>query len=238
MGVVQEAIASSLPVVAYDRAGLGLSDSGPRPRDARSIAAELHTALERANIRGPFLLVGHSLGGLFVRVFAGMFPDEVVGMVLVDASHPDQPEKLQRMIRTLAIAGHWCARLGIFRVIDPTRLVDGTALPPKAQLALRAALARTQHWRAARDELAAWNDQTVFQVRDSRWDPARPIAVLTAGDTARQIPETERHRRQFVAMSSRGSYQIVDGATHMSIVTNQNFCGAVVAAIHEVAAEV
>src|SRR5215831_3258079 len=87
---VQPALASTMPVVAYDRAGLGRSEPGPRPRDARSIAAELHVALRKINVRGPFILVGHSLGGLFVRVFADMFPDEVAGMVLVDATHPDQ----------------------------------------------------------------------------------------------------------------------------------------------------
>jgi pimeloyl-ACP methyl ester carboxylesterase len=72
-----------MPVVAYDRARLGFSQPGPQPREARSIAYELHAALNLSNVQGPFVLVGHSLGGLFVRVFADMFCEEIVGMVLV-----------------------------------------------------------------------------------------------------------------------------------------------------------
>ena len=82
-------------VVAYDRAGLGRSDSGPSPRTARRIAAELHTALKNAGLAPPFILVGHSAGGLFIRVFANMYPDEVAGMVFVDPTPEDFFERLR-----------------------------------------------------------------------------------------------------------------------------------------------
>ncbi len=80
-------VAESARIVAYDRAGHGQSDEGPLPRHGLQIAEELHTMLENAEIDPPYVIVGHSLGGLYVRLFAHQYPDEVVGMVLVDASH-------------------------------------------------------------------------------------------------------------------------------------------------------
>ena len=81
---VQREIAKFAQVVSYDRAGLGQSDPGPKPRDAKQIATELHTALQKAGIKPPYVLVGHSLGGPLVRVFASMYPTEVAGLVLID----------------------------------------------------------------------------------------------------------------------------------------------------------
>jgi pimeloyl-ACP methyl ester carboxylesterase len=81
---VQPAVSQFTRTVAYDRAGSGLSAPGPKPRDARQIARELHTALQNARVPPPYVLVGHSFGGPFIRVFAGLYPAEVCGMVLVD----------------------------------------------------------------------------------------------------------------------------------------------------------
>ena len=81
---VQREIAKFTQVVSYDRAGMGQSDSGPNPRDAKQVATELHTALQKAGIKPPYVLVGHSLGGPYVRVFANMYPNEVAGLVLLD----------------------------------------------------------------------------------------------------------------------------------------------------------
>ena len=102
---MQKEIANFAQTVSYDRAGLGQSDPGPKPRSARQIATELHTALQNAGVKPPYVLVGHSLGGPYVRVFADMYPKEVVGMVLVDPSqeafydwtkaHPDGKQKEQ-----------------------------------------------------------------------------------------------------------------------------------------------
>lgn len=73
-------------VVVYDRPGLGSSDPGPSPDASRSVD-ELHDLLTRAGVPGPYLLVGHSLGGLIARLFAIRFPDQVTGLVMVDSSH-------------------------------------------------------------------------------------------------------------------------------------------------------
>jgi pimeloyl-ACP methyl ester carboxylesterase len=87
-GKVQPQVSRFAGTVSYDRAGTGLSDRGPAPRDGRRIAAELRRALRAAGIAPPYVLVGASLGGLYVRIFAGMYPDDVAGLVLVDPT-PD-----------------------------------------------------------------------------------------------------------------------------------------------------
>lgn len=87
--LVQPAVSKFTRAVSYDRAGIGRSAPGPKPRDARQVARELHAALKAAHLPPPYLLVGHSFGGLLNRVFAGLYPDEVAGMVLLD---PTQEE--------------------------------------------------------------------------------------------------------------------------------------------------
>jgi pimeloyl-ACP methyl ester carboxylesterase len=83
---VQPAVSRFARVVAYDHAGYWGSEAGPKPRDARRVARELHAALRDARIAPPYVLVGYSFGGPFARVFADLYPDEVVGLVLVDPS--------------------------------------------------------------------------------------------------------------------------------------------------------
>ncbi len=83
-GYVQSQLGTISKTCTYDRAGYGFSDPGPLPRDAASIAADLHTLLTSAGISPPYILVGHSLGGYHVRYFADRYPDEVAGLVLID----------------------------------------------------------------------------------------------------------------------------------------------------------
>jgi pimeloyl-ACP methyl ester carboxylesterase len=86
---VQYEIGRLTRVCSYDRAGLGQSEAAPTPRTSQHIVQDLHTLLGNAAIRGPYVLVGHSFGGLNVRLYADQYPDEVAGMVLVDARHED-----------------------------------------------------------------------------------------------------------------------------------------------------
>jgi pimeloyl-ACP methyl ester carboxylesterase len=83
---VQSSAAKFARTLSYDRAGIGQSEAGPKPRAAKQIAQELHTALQKAAVAPPYVLVGHSFGGIYVRVFADMYPQEVAGMVLIDPS--------------------------------------------------------------------------------------------------------------------------------------------------------
>jgi pimeloyl-ACP methyl ester carboxylesterase len=83
-GPIQSAVAKQTLTWSYERAGLGRSDPGPNPRAAEQIARELHALLAAKAIAPPYILVGHSAGGLFVRVFAHLYPKEIAGLVLVD----------------------------------------------------------------------------------------------------------------------------------------------------------
>lgn len=117
--LVHPAIAQSTRVCAYDRAGYGWSEPGPEPRDAGRIATELHTLLEQARIDPPYVLVGHSVGGIYIRVYNAQYPGEAVGMALVDATHPDNWARQGESIETLqTVAGVSAvlARVGLARL--------------------------------------------------------------------------------------------------------------------------
>lgn len=88
--LVQPGVAKFTQVCSYDRAGVGYSDASPDPQTSRNITEELHEALGRAGISGPYLPVGHSIAGLYARVFASRFRDEVAGLVLEDSVHPNE----------------------------------------------------------------------------------------------------------------------------------------------------
>ena len=110
---VQKDVAAFTQTVSYDRAGLGQSDPGPKPRSAKQIATELHAALQKSGIKPPYVMVGHSFGGIYVRVFADMYPTEVAGMVLIDPSQEsfndwlikNQPDRLKAAQSEIAQAG-------------------------------------------------------------------------------------------------------------------------------------
>jgi len=87
---VQREVSGTTRVCSYDRAGMGWSEMGPDPRDATQITGELHTLLGKAGIEGPYVLVGHSFGGMYMQTYAARYPDEVAGVALVDSSQPDQ----------------------------------------------------------------------------------------------------------------------------------------------------
>ena len=96
--LVQPAVAEFARVCVYDRAGLGWSDPGPEPRDGYQTIGELHTLLTAAGEKGPFVLAGHSLGGLYMRLYADQYPEEVVGLVLVDSAHVDDAERCKKVL--------------------------------------------------------------------------------------------------------------------------------------------
>jgi pimeloyl-ACP methyl ester carboxylesterase len=110
---VQESIGQITRACSYDRAGILWSDPGPRLRDGETIASELHTVLDAAGEEGPYILVGHAFGGAYIRIFAGKYPYDVGGMVLLESSHPEMltrfaeygvvPEIPDRSIRPLIL---------------------------------------------------------------------------------------------------------------------------------------
>jgi alpha/beta hydrolase fold len=92
---IQSQIAQETVTLSYQRAGFGRSDPGPNPRSAEQIAKELHALLSAKAVPPPYVLVGHSAGGLFVRVFAHMYPNEIAGLVLVDPATEQDYERMR-----------------------------------------------------------------------------------------------------------------------------------------------
>jgi pimeloyl-ACP methyl ester carboxylesterase len=93
--LVQPAIAATTEACSYDRAGVGLSERGPDPRTSQQAVSELHTLLVNAGVPPPYILVGHGFGGLNSQLYAQVYPQDVVGMVLVDATHEEWYNQLR-----------------------------------------------------------------------------------------------------------------------------------------------
>jgi len=123
--LVQPDVARLTRTCTYDRAGFGWSDAGPMPRTAGRVADELRVLLDRAGVAPPFVLVGHSFGGLVMRIFAARYRTEVAGLVLVDPAHPEdwvrpapkEQIKIDRGIR-LCRRGAMAARFGAARLVS------------------------------------------------------------------------------------------------------------------------
>jgi pimeloyl-ACP methyl ester carboxylesterase len=131
--LVQPAIARITRACSYDRAGFGWSDAGPMPRTAGRMADELHQLLRVAAIPRPYILVGHSFGGLVMRLLTSRYPDDVAGLVLIEPAIPEEwadPTEEQRVLiaRGVRLCGYGAtaARYGVARVV--ARLVSVGAL--------------------------------------------------------------------------------------------------------------
>lgn len=235
---IQPEVAKFTRVVAYDRPGLGWSEPNRQIPDARQIAVTLHKALNKARIEPPYILVGHSIGGQLVRVFAELYPDEVVGMILVDASHPDQTmrspairkemTKLFGQLRFLPIL----AKLGIVRLANLMQpLADG--LPPQQKAEAIACCSSARHLETSRDEAFAW-DLISSQVRSTKNLGDKPLTVLTADSAADPAwSGWSELQADLATLSSQSQHHIVTGANHMSLVTHHQYALAVIAAIRE-----
>lgn len=139
-GTVPARVADFARVVVYDRAGLGRSEAGPLPRTSGRIVAELRVALARAGIGPPYVLVGHSFGGQNMQLYARRHPEDVVGLVLVDASHPD----LARRFATILTPPEWAHFLGgqernhegVDLAASAAEMAAATPIPPVPLVAL------------------------------------------------------------------------------------------------------
>lgn len=239
---IQPALAEVTRVISYDRPGIGWSDAGPMPHDARSNARQLAELLWRLSVDGPLVLVGHSMGGLFVRAFADLYPDRVAGMVLVDPAHPDQ---LQRFPAEGVKAQHdllWRLRmaptlagLGIYRLIGGLKK-GAIALPDEALVDVEVFFASIHHLRAVKAEMLAW-DETAEQVRQARPLGDLPLMVLSATEPRSDLLRVLRILHYELArLSSRGEQRVIEGSDHYSIVTSERTARVTTAAILEVVA--
>jgi pimeloyl-ACP methyl ester carboxylesterase len=114
---VQPEIAKLTRVCSYDRAGMGYSDPSPRPRTSRVFVDELHGLLQNAGIPAPYILVGHSMGGFDVRLYASLYRSEVAGIVLVDSSHPEQQKRFPPALNDMDAT--WLREQEFFTVTMP-----------------------------------------------------------------------------------------------------------------------
>jgi pimeloyl-ACP methyl ester carboxylesterase len=124
--LVQPEIAKTTRVCSYDRAGLGWSETSPSPRTSTNMAKELHTLLVGANVEDPYAMVGHSFGGALARLYVHNYPDEVVGLVLVDAAPPELFERFPAWSTAIE------TKMKMFRVLEPLSSFGLFALSPNS----------------------------------------------------------------------------------------------------------
>ena len=232
---VQKQLAQTTRVCAYDRAGLGWSsERGPEPRDARQISSELHTLLKGADIEGPYVLVGHSYGGLYVRMYADRYPEETAGVVLVDSSHPEQftrsPKERAQYEQTVRLGAviSFLTRLGVIRLTNyyPAH----PDLPSHQRAQIEAFNASTHHVATTLEEYRA-TPQTTAQVRRAGSLGDTPLAVITAGEQSSVWLEMQD---ELAALSPNSIHRVVEGATHESLLYNKGDSQVTSAAIHKI----
>lgn len=245
---VQPEVAKTTRVCAYDRAGSAWSEPGRAPHDAAHVVEQLQALLANAGESGPFVLVGNSLGGLFVRLYADRYPEQVAGMVLLDASHPDQMERLPESARKqvelsmkVMVLAPALINVGLIRA---TGLFDqmGRGLPERAFAEAAAFASTTRHMEAAHAEMRAWDDSAA-QVRATRGLGEKPLLVVSAGSAAAEagaelLPAFHAMHREMVSLSSRGQYRLIPEANHLSLVTDESHARLTSAAILDVVQQV
>lgn len=215
---VQQQVAQTTRVCAYDRAGLGWSESGQEPRDAKQVSGELHALLEGADVPGPYVLVGHSYGGLYARMYAGRYPDEVAGLVLIDSSHPEQFTRSSQGRAMYERAKRLTALLPLFTRLGVIRLSNyfpaHPDLPSQQRAQVEASNSSTQHLVATAEEFRA-TPQTTAQVRVTGSLGDKPLAVISAGE---QSPGWLEMQDEMATLSPNSIHGVVDGGTHASLL--------------------
>ena len=245
---VQREVSDTTRVCAYDRAGMGWSERGPDPRDAKRISSELHTLLGKAGIEGPYVLVGHSYGGLYMQTYAARYPDEVAGVALVDSStepdqfsqrpetqdsHDTQEQTFAAVPRLAQLGASLLARLGVVRLVsklDPA----SPELPPQQRAQIDALTPSTRQVSASAGEFLAPTQTLRLGSPESLRN--KPLAVVTAPKQAE--PGWLKLQDKLDTLSSNSIHTVVKGATHTSLLYDRSNSQATSAAIVEVVSAV
>ncbi len=186
-GSVFSVVSAITRCVAYDRAGYGQSEASTQSRDGLQIVHELRALLQALGIAPPYVLVGHSLGGTYMKLFAKTYPDEVAGVVLVDARHSEFTQR--------------CRQLGVPRLIyDPPELVL-RGMSPAARAELKAAPLTLKQTRRAGPFPPVPLIVLTQRKSVARWP-----------DGIRKVWEASQ--RDLAKMSRLGKLKVCDDATH------------------------
>jgi pimeloyl-ACP methyl ester carboxylesterase len=232
-------IAKTTRVCVYDRAGLGWSEPSPEPRTAENIVEELHTLLTKADLAGPYVLVGHSIGGLYVRLYAHHYPNDVVGMVLVDSSHEEQmvraPEAFikfakdssQKMVQQLGIYKSLAA-LGMLALF-PSRVPADDLMPKDAKEAYQATVAKDTTFLETLIAEEKASEESLGKVRAAQVKTlgSIPLVVLShgqavlppdAGLSSEVIEQVEagwqKMQLELASLSSKGKRVVAEQSGH------------------------
>lgn len=188
--LVQSEASKFIRVCNYDRAGYGWSEESPYPRTSEQIVLELHTLLNKAQIPKPYILVGHSLGGINIRLYAHQYPNEVSGIILVDSSHEDQEARLPPEPKKHFFVEHpkisqFCTFIGVHRLMMQRSKVQSTLnLSNYSDWVRKAYLAKLSSMKCIR---TACRENSVFaesleQLKNIQFSFGnKPLIVLTAG---------------------------------------------------------
>ena len=253
---IQPEIAKFTEACWFDRAGEGWSDPGPFPRTSATMSAELHELLQRADIPAPYVLVGHSLGGLNARVYNGMYPNEVAGAVLVDAAHEDEPKRAPPFMlghtaprylwHPIWIVAQTARLLGVIRLWTPREQLPTDPTQRTPEQVVRALRGQPKAIAALFD---ASLPESYAQAAAAGGFGDRPLIVLTAGKVDTSAHPTEEDR-QFVAYRQVWMHEIQPKLARLSTHGRQIILGqsghqiprdapdAVIAAAREVVADV
>jgi pimeloyl-ACP methyl ester carboxylesterase len=241
---VQRQVSDTTRVCAYDRAGMGWSEMGPDPRDAQQITSELHTLLGKAGIEGPYVLVGHSYGGMYMQTYAARYPDEVAGVALVDSStdpdqfshQPEAQDSNEPQKQTSAVVSQLerfgislPARLGIVRLLS---MLDPASpeLPQEQRAQTDALTPSTRQFTTSVLEFLAPTQTLRLGSPGSLGN--KPLAVVTAPKQAE--PGWLKHQDELATLSSNSIHRVVKGATHTSLLYDRSDSQATSAAIVDV----
>lgn len=248
--MVQPRIAKLSRVCVYDRAGLGLSPVGPMPRDTRAEVADLEQLLKAARVKPPYVLVGHSMGGYNMRLFASRHLKQVAGMVLIDPSVENQIPIMEKAVPAIAEGDRRALRQRK-ACADPARpadIVKYCVRPPPASFPPDLAKRFTAALGLGASQ-TVYSETLSFQDRDSRQVIAErrplgalPLIVLTRGKLDDDLPPDQaaiqarmlmQLHDEVAKLSSRGSNRRIDGAGHYIHLDKPD---AVVSAVGEVLA--
>ncbi len=213
---VQPEVAKTTRVCTYDRAGMGWSDDGPLPRTAEHFAKELHTLLQHAHIAGPYVLVGHSMGGLAVRVFVHAYPQDVAGVVLIESMSPQQATSSATGTPPAAIHASASslltlpARIGLLRLLArPLGLT--TDMSPELQHAYTAFSVTTRSAQTQLDE-GSGMPASFHQAGAVTSFGDLPLIVLSRG--LNLDPKWQAMQAELLQLSSQSQQLIADRSGH------------------------